>query len=83
MKTHRVTATAANACGFLPVSLLKRAPASLARYVCELSLISFVAPPPSLQLRMLAYRLGLEDEATFLDHLVVELESIQNWVVAI
>ena len=34
--------------------------------------------PPSLQLGMLPYSLGLEDEAAFVDDFVVELESIEN-----
>ena len=37
----------------------------------------------SLQLGMLAYSLGLKDEAAFLYHLIVDLESIQNRIVAV
>jgi hypothetical protein len=32
---------------------------------------------------MLTYSLGLQDEATFIDDFVVELESLQNRVVAV
>jgi hypothetical protein len=44
---------------------------------------SFSFMTASLQLRMLAYSLGLKDEAAFLDHLVIELESIQYRVVIV
>jgi hypothetical protein len=44
--------------------------------------ISFISSP-SLQFWMLAYGLGLEDEAAFLNYLVVEPQSIQNRVEAI
>jgi len=37
----------------------------------------------SLQLWMLADRLGFQDEAAFLDYFVAELQPIQNWVEAV
>ena len=39
--------------------------------------------PPSLQLGMLAYSLGLKDETAFVDNLIIELESIQDWEVTV
>ena len=39
--------------------------------------------PPSLQLGMLPYSLGLEDEAAFVDDFFIELESIQDWEVTV
>ena len=39
--------------------------------------------PQSLQLGMLPYSLGLEDEAAFVDDFVIQLESIQDWEVTV
>ena len=40
-------------------------------------------PPMVLQLGMLTYSLGLQDEATFVDDFVVEPKPLQNGVVAV